>query len=166
MKHNLQFTIYNSQREEGQVMLLTVLILSALFISATAVAGLLMVYQLSQVTKIVESAQSIFAADAGIERSLFLVYRCNPSPRPIPTSWDTTGFDTGLCDPAKLRFPAAPDCSSNCLPPRFLNDATYQVTIETVPAGGHNSNADSSNVTSIKSTGRAGHSARAFEVKF
>src|SRR3989344_3239492 len=146
------------KRSGGQVMLLTVLILSALFLSATAVAGLLMVYQLSQVTKIVESAQAIFAADAGIERSLFLVYRCNPAPV-VPTTWDLTGFQDYLCTPARSQAPATQDCvSGTCLPPTFWNDATYQVTIEP------NFNADQSTVSSIKSTGRSGHSARAFEV--
>lgn len=48
-------------------MLLTVLILSGTVIGATAIAGLLMRYQIRQTTNVVNSAKAIFAADSGLE---------------------------------------------------------------------------------------------------
>jgi hypothetical protein len=176
MKKNLQLITDNlQQKKEGQVMLLTVLILSTLFLSATAIAGLLMVFQLSQVTKVVESTSAIFAADAGIERGLFKVYRCNvPLNTAVPTDasgnpiWtDLPGF-AALCGIEGNQTPAASTCSANCTPPAFENDGDYKLTIESTTggAGVHDPTADPNSVTAIKSTGHSGKSARAFEEQF
>jgi len=52
-------------------MLLAVLTLGATMLGVTTVAGLLMVYQIRQVTDFGSSAQSVFAADAGAEYALY-----------------------------------------------------------------------------------------------
>lgn len=57
-------------------MILTVVLISSAILSATSLAGLLIIYQLRQSTDIVNSAKAIFAADSGIECSL---YRYNPN---------------------------------------------------------------------------------------
>ena len=149
------------EKRSGQVMLLTVLFLSAIFLSATIVAGLLMVYQLSQVTKVADSAKAIFAADAAIERALFKVFRCNPTPvLPRTGSWNIDEF----CNFAAL--PSVPDIAL----PDFFNDASYKLTIEGRPPTcllpqDHCPNARPEDLLGIKSTGRAGNSARAYEFR-
>lgn len=59
----------------GQVMLSTVLILSGTILGATAIAGLLMLYQVRQSTNIGDSAKAIFAADAGLEYEFYRKYK-------------------------------------------------------------------------------------------
>ena len=65
----------------GQVMLLTVLIVSGTILGATAIAGLLMIYQLRQVTNFGYSVQAFFAADSGLEWKL---YQLKDEDRPAP----------------------------------------------------------------------------------
>lgn len=57
----------NRNRDSGQVMLLTAMLVSAMVIAATSLAGLLTLYQLRQVTDVKGSGAAIFAADSGIE---------------------------------------------------------------------------------------------------
>jgi hypothetical protein len=54
----------------GQMMILTSLALGSAILGTTAIAGLLMVYQLRQTTDFANSAKAVFAADAGIEWGL------------------------------------------------------------------------------------------------
>ena len=56
---------------KGQVMLLTVLIVSGTILGATTIAGLLMVYQIRQATNFGQSLQALFAADTGLEWQLY-----------------------------------------------------------------------------------------------
>lgn len=52
---------------KGQVMLLTAISVAAMVLAATSLAGLLTLYELTQVTNVKNSGQAIFAADAGTE---------------------------------------------------------------------------------------------------
>ncbi len=52
-------------------MLLAVLTLGATMLGVTTIAGLLMLYQIRQVTNFGNSAKSIFAADGGTEWALY-----------------------------------------------------------------------------------------------
>jgi len=61
--------IHNSFKK-GQAMILTTIMIGAVILSATAIAGLLTFYQLRQSNDIVSSAMAFFAADAGVERAL------------------------------------------------------------------------------------------------
>src|SRR3989338_8111628 len=108
-------------------MLLTMLFLSAGFLSATVIAGFLMVYQLSQVSRIVVSAKAIYAADAAIERHLFKIFRCNQNPPPLPPGIDIKDIKV-FSDSAANDMPIAPPPI-----PEFLNDASYKLTIEGNP---------------------------------
>jgi hypothetical protein len=56
-----------ADNKKGQVMLLTVVVLSATILGATTIAGLLTMYQVRQSTDIINSGKAIFAADAGLE---------------------------------------------------------------------------------------------------
>jgi hypothetical protein len=51
----------------GQVMLLTIMVLSGTILGATTIAGFLTLYQIRQSTDIINSTKAIFAADAGLE---------------------------------------------------------------------------------------------------
>lgn len=59
------------QEKKGQVMLLTVVLLSGVILASTSLAGLLVLYQLKLATNIKTSTQAIFAADAGIEWAFY-----------------------------------------------------------------------------------------------
>jgi hypothetical protein len=74
---------------KGQAMLLAVLALGGAILGATTIAGLLMLYQIRATTDSQNSAKAIFAADAGVEWSLFDFYcmlatppRCAIPPEP------------------------------------------------------------------------------------
>ena len=52
-------------------MLLTVVILSGTLLSATTIAGLLMLYQIRQSVDIANSTKAFYAADSGLEQRLY-----------------------------------------------------------------------------------------------
>lgn len=56
---------------KGQVMLISVLTLGAVMLGATAVSGLLVVYQIRMSSDAAGSAKAIFASDAGIDWGLY-----------------------------------------------------------------------------------------------
>jgi hypothetical protein len=60
---------------KGQVMLLSVLIISGAILGTTAIAGLLMLFQVRQATNITLSMQALFAADTGVEWELFKLFK-------------------------------------------------------------------------------------------
>ena len=64
-----------TRKREGQAMLLAVLTLGATMLAVTTIAGLLMVYQIRQVTDFGRSAQAVFAADAGAEWGLYSYFQ-------------------------------------------------------------------------------------------
>lgn len=59
-----------TRRRRGQAMILTTLALGGSILSATTIAGLLMVYQIRQASDLSASTRSIYAADAGAEWGL------------------------------------------------------------------------------------------------
>ncbi len=65
-----------SEKQEGQTLLLTVLVIAGVILMVSTLAGLIMSYSLRQVTNAQASAQAIFAADAGIECILYYHF-CN-----------------------------------------------------------------------------------------
>jgi hypothetical protein len=68
---------------KGQVMLLTVLIVSGTILGATTIAGLLMVYQMRQATNFGQSLQALFAADTGLEWQLYRKFQKDDYPEPV-----------------------------------------------------------------------------------
>ena len=69
---NPQSSILNPRG--GQAMLIAVIAMSGIFLGATAIAGLIMTYQIRITTIAEDSAQAIFAADAGIECGLYNIF--------------------------------------------------------------------------------------------
>ncbi len=56
----------------GQVMLLTVMMLTGVILSTTSLVALITLYQIRQTGDITASTQAIFAADAGLECALYV----------------------------------------------------------------------------------------------
>ncbi len=84
-------------------MILAVLTLGGAILGVTAIAGLLMLYQIRQSTDFQGSAKSVFAGDAGIEWALYNYFQPPPGapaqpPSPLPVfsngaSLDVTCYD-------------------------------------------------------------------------
>ena len=78
--------------EKGQVMLLTVLVIGGLLLGASAIAGLMMVYQIRQSSDVVNSTKAIFAADSGVEWELYRMFKDSDYSKPTMTN--QTDFST------------------------------------------------------------------------
>jgi threonine/homoserine efflux transporter RhtA len=59
----------------GQAMLIAILSISGAILGATTLAGLLMLYQIRATTDTVNSAKAIFAADSGVNWSLYVYFK-------------------------------------------------------------------------------------------
>ena len=70
-------------KQSGQVMLITVLVLSGIMIAASTIAGYLMLLKIRQSSEMTSSARAIFAADAGIEWDLYRRVKDANYPPPI-----------------------------------------------------------------------------------
>lgn len=84
------------EHTKGQVMLLTVLIVSGTILGATTIAGLLMVYQMRQATNFGESLQALFAADTGLEWQLYRKFQKSDYPEPVLSPDTNASFVTVL----------------------------------------------------------------------
>ena len=67
-------------------MLLTAVMISGVILSATALASLLVLYELRQVGDITSSTRAIFAADTGIEWELYKNVKTAPN-YPAPAAY-------------------------------------------------------------------------------
>lgn len=91
-------------------MLLMVLSIGGTILGATTIAGLLMLYQIKGATDFANSAKAVFAADSGIEWTLYnyLVLKTVPPILPLSFSngkvavevecYGANGTDLGLCE--------------------------------------------------------------------
>ncbi len=61
--------------KSGQVMIISVVMLGGILLSAAAIAGLLMIYQIRASNDAVNSAKAVFAADAGIEAVTWCTFK-------------------------------------------------------------------------------------------
>ena len=119
----------NRSCASGQVMLMTVVMLSGAILASTSLAGLLILYQLRQATDAAASTKAIFAADAGLERALYNESKLG-------------GTDA---------YPLTPPYNNKTNNKTLDNGATYTVT------------KDATDPSLIKSIGRYGRAARAFQ---
>ncbi|MCP6720210.1 MAG: hypothetical protein KJI72_02735 [Patescibacteria group bacterium] len=86
------------QRNSGQVMLISVIMLGGILLSAAAIAGLLTIYQIRAANDVVNSAKAIFAADTGIEVVSWCFFKgCSPNeaqnPPAIPFDDASVSFE-------------------------------------------------------------------------
>lgn len=80
--------VRRKSERSGQAMLIAVLAMGGAMMGATAIAGLLILYQIRATTNSVNSAKSIFAADSGVDWALYSYYcqddgRCPNGPPPL-----------------------------------------------------------------------------------
>jgi hypothetical protein len=75
--------IFVFRSQKGQVMLLTVVLLSGVILGTTAISGILMLNQVRQATNATDSQKAIFAADTGIEWELYKRFKDKNYPQPI-----------------------------------------------------------------------------------
>ena len=105
MKKTGKFILNSSS---GQAIILTVVMLGGLMLSATAIAGLLMFYQLRQANDAASSGQAVFAADAGLEASLYCYfYTVVPNPtlaNPTVCNRSSSAFLNGASYSSSLTF--------------------------------------------------------------
>lgn len=121
-------------------MLMTVLALSSTILGATAIAGLLMLYQIRQSTDIVNSTKAIFAADSGIEWRLYKFFKADSQACKNCSDLSDPG---GACPPVQMR-----------------NNAIFSTTCDSRIIGGPGG----SQTVSIKSIGTSVNNSRAFEI--
>ena len=137
----------NHSDNSGQAMLIAVLSLGGAILGATAVAGLLTLYQLRSANDSQNSAKAIFAADSGVEWTLFDYY-CT---------------DTGRCPGG------APDGGEMTIPasslPSFTGGSGATVSISCSDINGVASLcSDVSSTVSAVTMGASSNSKRAFAV--
>ena len=84
-------------KNSGQVMLLTVLILSSTILGASTIVGFLLLNQIKTSTDIKNSTKAIFAADAGIEYEL---YRIAKDPSHAFPTFTNGAVLTTTCNPS------------------------------------------------------------------
>lgn len=78
------------KKRNGQVLLLTSLALGGTILAVTAIAGLLVLFQIRQATDIAASTRAIYAADSGIELGNYLFLKSyNTSPSPLENAYLT-----------------------------------------------------------------------------
>ena len=146
----------NHRMRSGQVMLLTVLVLSATLLSVTAIAGLLTFYQIKQATNVKNSVKAIYAAETGIELELYRWEKdrsdCHGAPLP------SAPVGLSQWSPGEGDYPASADCYPASV---FENGATFDTRI----TYGLDANGET-RLVSVKSTGQSGSAARALQVQF
>lgn len=87
-------------------MLLTVVIIGSIFLGASAIGGILMLYQIRQANDMAVSTQAIFAADAGIEWETFCYFKGSSSGIICPPKATTLGNGASFISKTVLDRPA------------------------------------------------------------
>jgi len=136
---------HDGARRSGQAMLIAVLSLGGAILGATTVAGLLTLYQLRAANDSQNSAKAIFAADSGVEWTLFDYY-CGRAGRCV----------AGAPDDGQIKPPASSL-------PSFVNGAT--ISIACVDANGASSPCSDASTTEAVTVGASGNVKRAFAVQ-
>jgi len=124
----------------GQVMITTILALGGVLMGATAIAGLLMVYQIRQASDLANSTKAIFAADTGIDWGFYQYFGCGGDPANC-SAHDLNGFT--LSNKASVEIICYDENEVRV-------DCTEGPTV----------------VRSIRSQGSSGRSSRAFLIEF
>ena len=91
----------NTKNNQGQAMLLAVLIIGTSILVMTSISGYLMLQRIRSSSNIIDSTKAIFAADTGIEWELFKKNKCteesiNPLCNKKPSLTNNSSFNTFL----------------------------------------------------------------------
>ncbi|MCL4391718.1 hypothetical protein M1413_00030 [Patescibacteria group bacterium] len=103
-------------KKNAQAMIIVSILMGGLFLVGTAIAGLLMFYQLRQAADAASSGAAVMAADAGIEHSLSCYYAtttpatsvlCPPDGSTFSMCQETTALPNGATASSSLSFSCA-----------------------------------------------------------
>ena len=86
----------------GQVMIMVIIMMGGILLSATAITGILMVYQIRQANDAESSAQAFFAADAALEWQLTSFNKSYPYPLVFTNGVTATSSFDILPDPLNV----------------------------------------------------------------
>ena len=86
-------------KNSGQVMIMVIIMIGGILLSATAITGILMVYQIRQANDAGSSAQAFFAADAALEWQLANVYKNYTDPLVLENGTTATSNFEIITDP-------------------------------------------------------------------
>lgn len=78
----------NVRKKEGQVMILSTVLIGGALLSATAIAGFVLFFQIRQAGDAGQTAAAFYAADTGIENAIYCYYRENHEGNDIDTYCD------------------------------------------------------------------------------
>lgn len=87
-------------------MLLTVVIIGSIFLGASAISGILLLYQVRQANDMAISTQAIFAADTGVEWETFCYFKGSTGGIACPPTATTLGNGASFTSKAVLDRPA------------------------------------------------------------
>jgi len=104
------------KRNSGQAMLLTVIMISGIFMVATAVAGMLTFYQLQQASDVNNSSMAIFAADGALEEGVYRYLNTAVDCVDGICEFELLPFDNGAIGEVQATLPA-----NNGDPIKFLS---------------------------------------------
>lgn len=138
-------------------MILTVLALGGAILGATTIAGLLMLYQIRQTTDLANSGKAVYAADAGIEWTLYNWFCANdPNKTNCPATDSQFTWNlhrANLSNGAKVQVTQY--CFNNTSPNPIGNSDDGTCDVATIASS-----------TTFKSMGVSGNSTRAFGLSF
>lgn len=135
-------------------MILTVLALGGAVLGATTIAGLLMLYQIREATDLANSGKAIYAADTGIEWTLYNWFCPSAGDRPCTSP----GWDSIPAGEFSLSNGASAKVTQYCFDSlgNKIGDST----------SGTCDPATNASSTTFKSLGTSGNSNRAFGLSF
>jgi hypothetical protein len=126
----------NHCNNSGQALILLVVLMGGMLMMATAIAGLLMYYQLQQSNDAGRSTEAIFAADAGLEKvSRFYYYGITPAMQQQIEAGDCWNAP---CTAATPGFEGLGRDGEDAVDTKLANGATYRAELVVPPtsAGG------------------------------
>jgi|GEM_PF-1909383 len=138
----------NVIKKDGQIMILSTVLIGGALLSATAIAGFVLFFQIRQAGDAVQSAAAFFAADAGIENAIYCYYRRDHTSENIDSVCDV-GINTealgkndmdcggGTCVPLASSVvslscfvdPANKTLEATCVPPLLGEDPVRGIYI-------------------------------------
>jgi len=79
------------KRKNGQALILSTVLIGSALLSASAIAGFVLFFQIRQAGDSESSAAAFYAADAGMEKAIYCYYRENFSIEDVDVYCDTSG---------------------------------------------------------------------------
>jgi hypothetical protein len=95
--------IRNGRGRQGQVLVITVLVLSVAALAAGTIASFLTITQIRQARGISDSTKAVYAADSGIEYGLYRAFVDSEYPLPVMTNGPNISFEIDTTNDAVIR---------------------------------------------------------------